>query len=98
VARVPDEALRICREHRETIHLLLSDVIMPGLSGPELGRRAAPHRPQMRVLYMSGYSDDMLTQHGPGLAYLQKPFTPGDLTARVREILNAPAGRSCKHG
>ncbi len=63
---------------------------MPGLSGPALVSRLASRRPEMRVMYMSGYTEDTIVQHGlpnPGMVFLQKPFTPEVLTRKVRELL-----------
>ncbi len=88
-----EEALRICAGQEGPIHLLLTDVVMPEMSGPELARRLACMRPEMRVLYMSGYSDDALIRHGmleQGTAFLQKPFTPDALAYKVREVLDVP--------
>jgi CheY-like chemotaxis protein len=88
-----EEALALARAHQGEIHLLLSDVVMPGASGRELARRLAETRPDTRVLYISGYTDDAIVQHGmlePGLAFLQKPFTPSALARKVREVLKAP--------
>jgi PAS domain S-box-containing protein len=87
------EALRMAERHPGTIHILVTDVVMPGMSGREVGRRLAAGRPEMRVLYLSGYADDSIVRHGvvePGLAFLQKPFTPETLSRRVREVLDAP--------
>jgi two-component system, cell cycle sensor histidine kinase and response regulator CckA len=86
------EALAIAREHRGPIHLLLADVVMPGASGRQLATRLAGSRPETRALYVSGYTDDAIVQHGmlePGLAFLQKPFTPAALARKVRETLDA---------
>jgi DNA-binding NtrC family response regulator len=86
------EALLHSDRHPGTIHLLLSDVVMPQMSGPELARRLATVRPDMKVLCMSGYTDDSIVRHGvleAHLAYIQKPITPEALTTKVREVLDA---------
>lgn len=88
------EAIRISEHSVEAIDLLLTDVIMPGLSGRQLAERFRTARPTMKVLYMSGYTGDELDQHGvarPGTAFLQKPFTLEGLSAKVREILAEPS-------
>jgi PAS domain S-box-containing protein len=88
------EALEMAERHAGTIHILVTDVVMPGMSGREVGRRLSAARPEMRVLYLSGYTDSSIVSHGvlePGLAFLQKPFTPETLARRVREVLDAPA-------
>jgi len=85
-------ALALAHAHGGPIHLLLTDVVMPGESGRQLARRLGEVRPDMRVLYTSGYSDDAIVHHGmlePGLNYLQKPFTPATLARSVREVLDA---------
>jgi two-component system, cell cycle sensor histidine kinase and response regulator CckA len=87
-----EDALRICAEQEGPIHLLLTDVMMPGMCGPEVAQRLARMRPEMRVLYMSGYSDDALIRRravAPGAAFLQKPFMPDTLAHKVREVLDA---------
>jgi len=91
------EALRLCEEHRGEIHLLLSDVVMPAMSGPELAERIANLHPEARVLCMSGYTDDSIARHGvleAQFAFLQKPFTPETLARRVREVLGPEAAIS----
>lgn len=86
----PADALRICEHHRQPIHLLLTDVVMPGLSGPDLARRLASLRPDMKVLYMSGYDQPTLGHHGisDDAAVLHKPFSATSLARRVRELLD----------
>jgi CheY-like chemotaxis protein len=96
-ARHAGEALLHCENHPGTIHLLLSDVVMPQMSGPELAKRLAKARPDMKVLCMSGYTDDSIVRHGvleARIEYLQKPITPETLTTRVREVLDASNGRN----
>ncbi len=90
-ARSAGEALLCSERIAGTIHLLVTDVVMPQMSGPELARRLAGVRPDMKVLCMSGYTDDAIVRHGvlaADIAYLQKPLTPGALTAKVREVLD----------
>jgi len=85
-------ALRLVERHGGTIHLLLTDVVMPGMSGRDLADQLAARRPGTRVLYMSGYPGDAVVQHGelqPGAAFLQKPFSPDGLARKVRDVLDA---------
>jgi CheY-like chemotaxis protein len=87
------DALTLAERHRGPIDLLLTDVVMPGMSGRELVSRLTPLRPTMRVVYMSGYSDDAIAHHGvldPGTAFFQKPFTPRALAQMVRDVLDLP--------
>jgi two-component system, cell cycle sensor histidine kinase and response regulator CckA len=95
-ARNAGEAL-LQSERQEHIDLLLSDVVMPRMSGPELAKRLALTRPDMKVLCMSGYTDDSIVRHGvleATMAFLQKPITMASLTAKVREVLDAPVARA----
>jgi PAS domain S-box-containing protein len=91
-ARTPADALLIAERHTGPIHLLLTDVIMPGMSGRMLAEQLAPLRPEMNVLYMSGYTDEAIVHHGTldaGTPFIQKPFTPDALAAGVRRLLDA---------
>jgi len=86
------EALLISERHAGPIHLMLTDVVMPGMTGKELADRLRPLRSNMRVLFMSGYSDDVITTRvvlGEGIDYIAKPFTPEELVGKVRELLSA---------
>ena len=86
------EALAAAQRHTGPIHLLIADVILPGPSGRELARRLAVARPDTKVVYVSGYTDDAIVHHGmlePGLNFLQKPFTPATLARKVRDVLDA---------
>ena len=89
----PAAALTLSDRHPGPIHLLLTDVVMPEMSGRELRQRLKSLRPRTRVLYMSGYTDEALGRHGvlePGTFLLQKPFRVGALGQKVREVLDAP--------
>ncbi len=91
VALDPRHAEEIAHKSPGNIHLLLTDVVMPGTSGRELASRITAIRPGIRVLYMSGYTENVITSGGMlehGLAFLQKPFSPGVLVQRIREVLS----------
>jgi two-component system, cell cycle sensor histidine kinase and response regulator CckA len=93
VTQNPENALAIA-ESGIQVQLVLTDVVMPSMSGRELVRKLMAKHPHLRVLYMSGYTDDIITNGGvleAGLAFLQKPFTPGALAQKVREALDATA-------
>jgi CheY-like chemotaxis protein len=84
------EALEIAERAKEPIDLLLTDVIMPGMSGRTLADSLSPLRPEMKVLYITGYSDGAIAKQGileDGISVLRKPFTKEELTQRVEEIL-----------
>ncbi len=87
-----DEALRLSKTHKGRIDLAVVDVVMPELSGPELVRQITRQRTELRVLYISGYTDEAIVHHGiseSGTAFLQKPFLPDALARKVREVLDA---------
>jgi two-component system, cell cycle sensor histidine kinase and response regulator CckA len=86
------EALRRAKEHHAKIHLVLTDVIMPGMSGSSLVAQIETVRPDIKALYISGYTDNAIVHHGildSNIAFLQKPFSPNQLARKVREVLNS---------
>jgi two-component system cell cycle sensor histidine kinase/response regulator CckA len=86
-----EEAIRLCKLHQCAIDLAVVDVVMPEMSGPDLTRQLAPVCPQMRVLFISGYTDEAIVHHGipeSGAAFLQKPFLPDAFLRKVREVLD----------
>jgi DNA-binding NtrC family response regulator len=86
------EALLLCEQQERLIHLMLTDLLMPVMSGPELAQRLTPLRPGMKVLYMSGYADNLLSTEGlmdSDVNFIQKPFTVEGLSRKVREVLDA---------
>ena len=87
-----ETALATLEGYREPIHLLLTDLVMPQMSGKDLALRISPHHPEAAVLYMSGYTDDAIVRHGvldANTFFLQKPFMPSVLVKKVREVLDA---------
>jgi two-component system cell cycle sensor histidine kinase/response regulator CckA len=91
-AKCGTDALEVAQQHGDAIDLLLTDVVMPNMGGRELADQPQSLRPQLRVLYMSGYTDDAITHHrvlDPGVQLLQKPVTPSELLERIRSILDA---------
>lgn len=93
-AALPGEALLLCETRQERVDLVLTDVVMPQMSGKELVERMKRRHPEMKVLYMSGYTDNAIVHHGvleAGLNFLQKPFTVEGLSKKVREVLDKEA-------
>ena len=91
-ARSPADAMRIAQEHPGEIHMLLTDVVMPEMGGRDLAERLHQVRPRMKVLYMSGYTDDAIVHHGvldAGTPFLQKPFARDALERKIREVLRS---------
>ena len=86
------KAITLCSDFEGSIDMLLTDVIMPGMSGRELRTRLADICPDMKVLFMSGYTDDAIVRHRiheSDMPFLQKPFPPDSLAKKVREVLDA---------
>ena len=90
VAETPGEALRIADQHHGDMHLLLTDVVMPGMDGRQLAKRIEAAKPGLKVLFMSGYTADVIAQRGvleEGVAFIAKPFSRNDLACKVHEML-----------
>jgi CheY-like chemotaxis protein len=86
-----DEALRFCAEHAAEVDLLLTDVVMPEMSGKELADRLKSQYPELKMLFMSGYTDESIVHHGvldSSVEFIQKPFTPAALVRKVRDVLD----------
>jgi len=86
-----EDALRVCKEHDGQIDLMITDVVMPKMGGREAAKRLQPLYPRMKVIYMSGYTDNAIVHHGvlePGLNFLEKPFTPEGLARKVRKAID----------
>jgi len=85
------EAVELARSYRDDIHLLLTDVVMPGMPGKDVSEAVEALRPGIRIIYMSGYTDETITRHGilpNGTNFLQKPISPAGLVKKVREVLD----------
>jgi nitrogen-specific signal transduction histidine kinase/CheY-like chemotaxis protein len=92
IAASGEEALLVLERYEQQVHLVVTDVVMPGMSGPTLVKRSDGTRPGVKVLYMSGYTDDVVVRHGmldEGMPFLGKPFTAAELTRKVREVLDS---------
>jgi len=90
-----DEAISLFAKHAESIHLVITDVVMPMTSGRELAKRIAEIRPGTAMLFMSGYTDDTIAHHGllqQGTSFISKPFTALELVRKAREVLDATGG------
>ena len=98
-AATPEECIRLAREHAGSVELLLTDVIMPGMNGPDLAKAICTNAPEIKCLFMSGYTDTAITHGGvlePGIHLIQKPFSLEELAARIREVLEVRlSGRGC---
>ena len=93
-AEGPDEALRLAAQHKGEIHLLLTDVVMPGMHGPELARRLLESRPGTKCMFMSGYTADAISDNhdsDEAAHFIQKPFSKAELAAKLREVLTETA-------
>jgi DNA-binding NtrC family response regulator len=94
MAATAEDARALCRQENVEIDLLLTDVVMPQMSGPELAIELSASRPRMRVLFMSGYTEDSIVRHGVlagEMAFVQKPITSTSLGKKVREVLDSPS-------
>jgi DNA-binding NtrC family response regulator len=90
-ANSPAEAMSVVKDHQGEIQILLTDMIMPGMNGRELSKQIVHIYPNLKVLYMSGYTADVIAHHGvldEGINFIQKPFSRIDLSIRVREALD----------
>jgi FixJ family two-component response regulator len=86
-----EQAIRLCTDRGGCIDLLLTDVVMPETSGKEVADRLAKLQPEMKVLFMSGYTDESIVHHGvldADIEFIQKPFTPAALACKVREVID----------
>jgi CheY-like chemotaxis protein len=100
-ARGPDEAVKVSDQYKGPIHLLVTDVVMPGMSGTELTRALAGRRPELKVLFISGYAEDAVAEEGfpaGDAGFLQKPFGPDELAAAVREVLDTMPPQASERG
>jgi two-component system, cell cycle sensor histidine kinase and response regulator CckA len=90
-ASTPGEAIHLAKEHRGTIHLLMTDVVMPEMSGLDLAKNLLSLYPQIKRLFMSGYAADIIANNGvldEGIQFIQKPFALKGMTTKIREVLD----------
>ena len=91
VAGTPNDAIRIAREHKGDIHLLMTDVVMPEMNGRDLARELLIYYPKLKIMFMSGYTANVIAHHGvldAGVNFIQKPFTNKDLAGKIREVFD----------
>ena len=91
-ASTPNQALEKMAQQTDPIHIMITDVVMPNMSGPKLAKKMVAEHPEMKLIFMSGYTDDAVVENGfgrPGTVFLQKPFSPDVLKAKVRELLDS---------
>jgi PAS domain S-box-containing protein len=96
VADSSQEALRVCRKHPTEIDLVLTDVVMPEMGGPDLARQLLELRPALKIVFMSGYSEAAVARYGllgAGAGFVQKPFTIGTIAAELRRVLDGPSAQ-----
>jgi CheY-like chemotaxis protein len=96
-AASPDEAIRLAKDHTGKIHLLMSDVVLPEMNGRDLAAQITALYPGIRLLFMSGYTANVIAHHGvldDGVAFMQKPFLMADMTEKVREVLDMASDKS----
>jgi YesN/AraC family two-component response regulator len=94
-AASPSEAIRLAREHRKEIHVLMTDVIMPEMNGPDLADRLMTENPGLKQIFMSGYTANLIARHGvlvDGVQFLQKPFMKKDLAEKMRLVFQDDQG------
>jgi CheY-like chemotaxis protein len=94
VASSGAKALQHAKDFRGPIHLLLTDIVMPGMNGPDLARQLVSLRPGIKVIFTSGYTDDAIARQGvldPAVAFIQKPYRPKALARKIREVLGVPS-------
>jgi len=90
-AATPGEAIEMAKTHADTIHLLMTDVVMPEMNGRDLSGQITDLYPDIRLLFMSGYTANVIAHHGvldDGVAFIQKPFSMADMTEKVRKVLD----------